>query len=52
MKAFLTALVLVLGLAAATGFLAPRELGLTAAEAYSSEGARVGEDGTAEARGW
>jgi hypothetical protein len=52
MKAFLTALVLVVGLAALTGFLAPREMGLTAEEAFKSEGARVGEVGTATARGW
>ncbi|WP_175577863.1 hypothetical protein [Mongoliimonas terrestris] len=52
MKAFLAAVVAVVGLAAITGFLAPRAVGLTASEAYSTVGARVGEDGTAEHRGW
>jgi hypothetical protein len=52
MKAFLSALVLTAGLAAITGFFAPREMGLTADQAFKSEGARVGEEGTAAARGW
>lgn len=52
MKAFLAALVAFVGLAALTGFLAPRGMGLTASEAYSTVGARVGEDGTAAHRGW
>ncbi|WP_181705771.1 hypothetical protein [Chthonobacter rhizosphaerae] len=52
MKAFAAAVVVFVGLVAVTGIFAQRELGLTSDEAYSTVGARVGEDGTPTHRGW
>lgn len=52
MKAFLAALACFVILAAGTALFTLDEFSLSATEAFSTPSARVGEDGTAEHRGW